>query len=69
MWHCWPHQQHRGNRAWGMGVWLGSAGSVLSLPHRDTRIARHACAAPQMLGLDFLCLVSQEPHAVPLEYK
>lgn len=43
--------------------------SMLFLPHRNTRIARDVCAAPQMLGLDFLCLASQEHHAVPLEYK
>lgn len=66
---CWPHQQNGGNRAWGMGVWLGPTCFVLSLPHRDTQITRDTRAAPQVLGLDFLCLASQEHQAVPLEYQ
>lgn len=34
----------------GTGEQLGPGGSVLSLPHRDTRITRDRCAAPQRLG-------------------
>lgn len=41
---------------------------ALRCPCRDTQVAK-CVRCSQMLGLDFLCLASQEHHAVALEYE